>query len=310
MNAPVSLSDAAFRASHIGASEVAALFDASPYLTRFELFHRKLGTIDVPEFNATIDGTPENERIWWGVKLEAVIIEAACERWGYVPVETPARLDNGKGLGGHPDKVVMCPKRGRGILEVKTADWLVAKKWGAEPPVHYLLQAQSYAGLAGVNWADIVYLVGGNQLERHQEVFRPVVYADIETRVARFWKDLEAGNIPKPDYSRDGDTIRALYEDAGETLIDLRLDNRMPDLLTEYLDAKKDEKLATARVDAAQAEILENLGSNGAAMVEGFSCRVPTVAGKPDSIITADMVGQVIKGRKPHRRFYIKEKEA
>jgi predicted phage-related endonuclease len=52
MNAPANLDEAKFRASHVGASEAAALFDCSPYLTRFELWHRKAGNIATPEFNA------------------------------------------------------------------------------------------------------------------------------------------------------------------------------------------------------------------------------------------------------------------
>src|SRR5690606_13844867 len=85
MNAPAKFQvddDAAFRASVVGSSEVAALFDASPYLTRFELWHRKKGNIATPEFDAVADdGTPDNERIWWGVRLEKAILDAACERF-------------------------------------------------------------------------------------------------------------------------------------------------------------------------------------------------------------------------------------
>lgn len=309
MNAPANLSDAAFRASVVGASEVAALFGASPWLTRFELYHRKVGTIGTPEFNASHDGTPENERIYWGVKLEAPIIEAAKERYGYTDREQLPRLTNGKGLGGHPDRRVMCPKRGPGVIEVKMVDWLERKKWGDEPPMHYLLQSQTYQGLDNALWGDVVVLVGGNALERFCYDFRPVIYADIEARVAQFWRDIEAGKAPKPDYARDGEALREVYGDATDTLIDLRLDNRMPELLADYLAAKTAQKIADAAVETAQAEIIEKVGTNGAAMVDGYSIKVPTVAGKPDTIITADMVGQVIKGRKSHRRFYIKEKE-
>jgi hypothetical protein len=70
MNAPAhaSLTEAQFRASVVGASEVAALFDCSPYLTKFELWHRKKGNIATPEFNARHDnGMPDDERILWGV---------------------------------------------------------------------------------------------------------------------------------------------------------------------------------------------------------------------------------------------------
>lgn len=310
MTKHVDLSDDQFRASVVGASEVAALFDASPWLTRFELYHRKKGTIATPEFNAVTDGTPENERVYWGVKLERVIIEAACERWGYEPVDTPKRLDNGNGLGGHPDQIAICPDRGRGILEVKTADWLVAKGWGDEPPLNYLLQSQSYQGLAGVTWGDVIVLVGGNDLRRFQYDFRPKVYAEIEARVAEFWRDVEAGKAPKPDYSRDGKAISEIYGDPSATVIDMRHDNRMPELLTEYLAAREAEVLAGARVDACKAEIMDKLGNNAEAIIDGFSCRAPLITGKPDTIITADMVGQTIKGRASYRRLYVKEKAA
>lgn len=312
MNAPANLSDAQFRASVVGAGEVAALFDASPWLTHFELWQRKVGNIATPEFNArNFDGTPVNSRIHWGVKLEKLVIEEACERWGYEPLETPKRVDNGAGLGGHPDKRVRCPDRGVGVLEVKTVDWLERKKWGDEPPAHYLIQPNTYAGLCKVEWFDVIVMVlGGNtDLERHQYDFRPKLYAETERRVAEFWASIEAGKSPKPDYSRDGDALAELYGSPDDTVIDLRADNRMPSLMQEYLDAKADEKAAAARVDAAKAEILEKLGSNSTALVDGYQCRAPLTSGGADKVITADMVGQVIKGRASHRRFYIKEKE-
>ncbi len=309
MSAPTNLSDAAFRASVVGASEVAALFDSSPWLTRFELWHRKTGTIATPEFNAiNPDGTPENERVYFGVKLEPLVIEAACERWGYKPIDTAHQLDNGNGLGGHPDRLVT--DRGeKVVLEVKTADWLVAKKWGEEPPLHYLLQNMAYQGLAGCVRGDMIVLVGGNELRRFQYDFRPKLYAEIEARVAEFWRTVRDNEPPRPDYTRDKDTLAEMYGDAGDTVIDLRLDNRMPDLAAEYLAAKEWQKKADTAVEAAQAEILEKIGNNAMAMVEGYSVKVPTVAGKPDTIITAEMVGQTIKGRRAHRRFYVKQLE-
>src|SRR3546814_11306540 len=41
--------DDAFRSSVVGASEVSALFGCNPWLTEFELFHRKTGTIATPD---------------------------------------------------------------------------------------------------------------------------------------------------------------------------------------------------------------------------------------------------------------------
>jgi predicted phage-related endonuclease len=241
------------------------------------------------------------------VKLEAAIIEAAKERYGYTDREQLARLDNGRGIGGHPDRRVMCPRRGPGIIETKMVDWLERKKWGDEPPLHYLLQNQSYQGLDQVEWGDVVVLVGGNKLERFEYPFRPVIYADIEARVANFWQSVRENKPPKPEYARDRDTLAEVWSDPADVLIDMRHDNRMPVLACEYLEACEAKRSAETRVDELQGEILAKLGDATRAMVDGYSVKVPVIAGAADREITADMVGTIIKGRKSHRRFYVKE---
>ena len=292
--------DDLFRAQHVGAAEVAALFDASPWLTKFEMFHRKAGTIAVPDFGG-------NDRIEAGIRLEPAIIEWACDKWGYAPGEKLERLSNGKGLGGHPDHIVTCPERGPGILEVKTADWLIAKQWGDEPPLNYQLQTMTYMGLAGVQWGDLVMLIGGNELRRFQIEFRPKLYAEIEARVVEFWRDVEAGRAPKPDYTRDGDAIGALYTPGTDAAIDLKGDNLATIAAAEWLEADEACKAAAARRDAARAELAEKLGEAGTGFLDGFVIKSPTVKASPDITITEKMLGQVLKGRKAHRRFSIKE---
>jgi predicted phage-related endonuclease len=299
------IDEAQFRAAHVGASEAAALFDCSSYLTRFELWHRKKGNIDTPEFNAmSDDGTPDNERIYWGVRLEAAIIEAAKERYGYIDREQVGRLSNGKGLGGHPDRRVICPERGPGILEIKTADWLVRKGWGDEPPEHYLLQSQAYQGLDGVEWGDVLVLVGGNKLERFRYNFRPKIYAEIERRVAEFWQSVEANDPPPADYTRDLATITELTrEGTGET-IDLRTDNLAADAAARYLWAREARTKAQADEDAAKAELLDKLGAASVGLINGFMLRATDVAAVADREAKP---GEIIKGRRGYRRITVKE---
>lgn len=289
--------DDVFRGSVVGASEVAALFDASPYATHFELWHRKTGNIAAPEFGG-------NERIEAGIRLEPVIIDWACDKWGYVKRPTDKRLENGKGLGGHPDQFVTCPDRGPGLLEVKTADWLVAKGWGDEPPLHYQLQAMAYMGLAGVTWGDIVILVGGNELRRFQIEFRPKLYAEIERRVADFWESVRDNEPPKADYTRDLDTIRELYSAPGDTVADLRGDNLAAIAAAEYQAGKAIEKQGKERAEAALAELVEKMGEAGTALLDGFTFRATKVAAIADR--TAEP-GEVIRGRKSYCRYTVKE---
>lgn len=310
MNAPARIlsdGDDAFRAAHVGASEVAALFDASPYLTHFELFHRKAGNISTPDFMA--DGAPNNERIEAGIRLEPAIIEWACDRWGYERRETPKNLSNGRGLGGHPDQIVYCPDRGtEGILEVKTADWLVAKKWGDEPPLHYLLQAVTYMGLAGAAWGDVIVLVGGNELKRFQYAARPGIFADIEARVAAFWQAVRVGDAPRPDFARDGATLAEVLGEPTDEVIDLRLDNHADHLAAEFLAAKADMKAAETRAEVAKCELLLKIGDAGRALLPAHTIGANQTKGPPGTLITQEMVGTHVGARKGWRRFDVKEK--
>lgn len=307
MNAPASFDEATFRAKHIGASEVAALFDCSPYLTKFELFHRKRGNIATPAFNAMADdGTPENERVFWGVRLEEAIMAGAAERFGYTGIERNVELSNGKGLGAHPDALAYCPvRKSRGYVEIKMADWLVRKGWGDEPPANYLLQSQTGQGLAKVEWGDVLVLVGGNKLERFQYAFRPKIYAEIERRVDAFWQSIEADEPPPADYTRDLDTIMSLYREGTEEVVDLTADNLAHEAAAAFLFAKESRLEAEKREDAAKAELLDKLGTASTALLNGFVVRGTTVAAVPERIAEP---GEIIKGRKAYRRITVKEK--
>jgi predicted phage-related endonuclease len=308
MNAPAKIlsdGDDTFRASHVGASEVAALFDASPFLTHFELWHRKQGNIATPDFMA--DGAANNERIEAGIRLEPTIIEWACDRWHYQRRETPKNLSNGNGLGGHPDQLVTCPERGPGLLEVKTADWLVAKKWGDEPPLHYLLQTQAYIGLAGCQWGDVVVLVGGNQLQRFQYDFRPAIFAEIEARVTAFWQSVRANDPPKPDFARDGATLTEILGEPTEEVIDLRRDNEADHLACDFLAAKAEIRAAEQRAEEAKNALLLKIGNAGVALLPAHRLTANQTKGSSGTLITAEHVGTTIGARKGYRRFDLKE---
>lgn len=298
--------DAEFRARHVGASEAAALFDCNPWLTHFGLWHRKAGNIETPEFDAMKDdGSPENERIYWGVRLESAIIEAAKERFGYTdrpPSDPP--LTNGKGLGGHPDRRVTCPQRGPGVIEAKMVDWLEFKKWGDEPPLHYLIQGNTYAGLDRCSWFDLLVLVGGNKLERFQYEFRPKLFEETERRVEAFWRSLADKKPPKPDYASDLGALKELYGEQGDETIDLVGDNRAAIAAAEYLAAATEERDAKARKEAAQAELIDKLKDAAVGFCDGFTIRATLVKAIPDR--EADP-GEIIKGRKAYRRFNVKE---
>jgi predicted phage-related endonuclease len=247
----------ALRSEHVGGSEVAALFDEHAQLTAFELWHRKKGLLPEPDLS-------DNDRVFWGSCLEPAIANGVAAKTGWdvwkVGEYHSARPE--LGLGGSLDYKVVGQDRGPGVLEIKTADWLVAKRWHkGEPPLSYMLQIQSYLALTGWSWGCMAVLVGGNDLRLFEYDRRPKTIAIIEKRVAEFWKSIEANDPPKPDFGADHDAIAALYgtTEIGK-VIDLSSSNRLPELIAEYQDAVDRRRNGAFAAKAAKAEIHSLLG--------------------------------------------------
>ena len=108
----------ALRAANIGSSEVAALFDASPYMTRFMLYHAKAGNAPLKQ--------PDDERVDWGQYLEPGIARgiAAEMRWNLVERKEYLSSATVAGLGCTIDRHVEDHLSGPGIVEIKNVDFV------------------------------------------------------------------------------------------------------------------------------------------------------------------------------------------
>ena len=263
------------RGQHVGGSEVAALFGEHAQITPFELWHRKKGNIAEPDLS-------DNDRVLWGTILEPAIANgvSAKTEWTVRKVRRyHSRLPE-LALGGSLDYEIIGNKRGPGVLEIKTADWLVVRDWeNGEPPLSYELQVQTYLALTGRTWGCMAVLVGGNDLRLFEYERRPKTIEIIESRVADFWKSIAEGKEPKPDFSRDGSTISKLHADviAGK-VIDLSASNRAPILIDEYCAAQAEEKAAHKRKDAAKAELITLIGDAEGAVCGSAKVSCKTIA--------------------------------
>ena len=85
------------RRTHIGASEVASLFDCG-YLSHFDLWHQKKGLLPVEDLS-------DNERVVIGRNVENGIAAASGELFGYELVKAKCYLidEIEPGLGSTPD---------------------------------------------------------------------------------------------------------------------------------------------------------------------------------------------------------------
>jgi putative phage-type endonuclease len=279
------------RKQDITSTEVAALFASSPYMTEFELYHRKAGTLTADTFEV-------NERMVWGNRLEAAIAFGVAEDFGLIvePMKVYARVPELRMGSSFDFKVVgivegfegdqsardMFRQHGHGILEVKNVDGLQFKRgWveegeTIEAPLHIEFQVQAQLEVADLNWALIAPLVGGNTpkvviRERDRDVG-----AAIMERVTTFWKRVITNTPPEPDYLNDADTIGQLYVENDGSAIDLSDDATLIARCIEYKAAAKDAKDADDRKKAARAEILTIIKAAKSVTTQGFKLSAGT----------------------------------
>lgn len=281
------------RAKHVGASEVAALFDAHPHMTRFELWHIKAGNLPRPDLD-------DDERVFWGTVLEPAVALGVAKRtgWNIRKVRRYLVSDTVPGMGASLDYEIVAHERGPGVLEIKTVDSLQFRTWDdGELPLHYELQLQHQLAVTGRSWGCVGVLIGGNALRLYERERRPKTIAKIEKAVAAFWQSIAEAKPPQPDFATDAEAIAALYQSVIDgKVIDLTGDNRLPELCAAYQAAAKDEKEAAARKEAAKAEILTKIGDAEIAICGDFKISAKTVSG-----------GIVTYERKPYRSFRLSE---
>lgn len=288
----------AARAKVVGASEVGALFGVSPHTSHWALWQIKAGRVPPPDLSG-------DERVTWGLRLEAAIADAVAETKGWEVRPGGHRTSEGSpGLGCTLDREALDRARGLGCLELKTVDWLVRKRtWGAEPPPHILLQLQAQLAVTRYRWGAVAALVGGNELRIWEYEARPKVIAEIEKRVRAFWVSIRENKPPAVDGSPStADTLAALYPDASAPPIDLRADNELPEACAGFLRAREARQAAEREERQYSNLIRAKVGDAEAAMVNGYTVRATAVAAIPDRVAEP---GEKIKGRAGYRRLNV-----
>ena len=280
-----------WRKADLTSTEAAALFGASPYATKFELHHRKAGTLPEAEFAA-------NERMKWGNRLEGAIALGIAEDYGLIvePFKVYMRVPELRMGSSFDFKVVgitehfvgdqsarqMFLRHGPGVMEIKNVDGLQFRRaWlddgeTIEAPPHIEFQVQHQLVVADMQWAMIAPLVGGNTpkvilRERDQAVGQAIIM-----KVREFWARIDTNTPPTPDYVEDADTIGRLYVDNDGSSRDLSDNFRLIQLCQEYKAAAADEKDAKQRRTAAKAEILTIIEATKSVTTVGYKISAGT----------------------------------
>lgn len=305
----------AMRDKDLTSTEAAALFGCSPYATTYELFHRKTGQL-VVDFES-------NDRVVWGNRLEAAIAFGIAEDHGLIvePFKVYARIPELRMGSSFDFKIIgladgytgdetyrdLFRENGPGIMEVKNVDGLQFKRgWIAdgaimEAPPHIELQVQHQQEVADMEWTLIAPLVGGNTPMPFVRMRDRQIGAAICEKVSEFWKMVDAGKAPDPDFNVDGSTIAALLANDNGATIDMSDNNRLAEVVALHAAASADYKDAETRKDAAKAEILLIIGENKTVIGSGFKISAGSVKESPGTLIEPHMIGTRVGGRKGYR---------
>lgn len=296
------------RAKDITSTEVSALFGLSPYLTEFELFHQKLDGVIV-----TLE---ETERLKLGQRLEAAIAHGAAEDMGWEIAKMDVYVrDQAARMGSSFDFEILSSSDGPGILEVKNVDrlayrqnWIDDGQGNIEAPEHIELQVQHQMAVTGRAWCAIVVLVGGNEQKIVLRNRDDGIGKKLREKVIAFWDRVQSGQAPAPDYDRDAEyIIKRSRANDGE---DLQADASLAEMIRIYQFVSREcadlEKIKERR----KAEILDRIGTASRVFTDFGTLTCGQVQDAPAVVITPDMVGQTINGRKGYRSFrFISKKE-
>lgn len=220
------------RSYGIGASEVPAVLGLSPWKSPFALWSEKLGIKTEPR---------EQERLYWGRELEAVIVRRYAE-------ETGRQLED---LGRRTvlistrwpilcctlDRRIVGDPRGLGVCEVKNVSEFVGDEWDEEPPLMYQAQGQAQLAVTGYTWGALVALIGGNRLVHYDFERNDAFIGAMAERCAEFWARVERREPPDVDASdATAAALAALYpHETGATVM-------LPDDAAEW-DAKRQDAM-------------------------------------------------------------------
>lgn len=206
------------RLEHVGASEVAALFNKSDYLTKYGLYVMKR---DKMEFAG------DNERQLLGNNLESGIAKSIAhqEGWRIGKCKYYYSLD---GMGATPDYEIYESKNSYKIialLQIKNVSidqWY--DKWqGEKPPFAYVLQVQQEMACSGIDAAYIGACIGGSELRVWKYSAHTATAAVIANAVAKFWHDVKEGIEPELT-DKDIETVKRVYPGGEEEVTVTRYD--------------------------------------------------------------------------------------
>lgn len=282
------------RSKLLGASEVAALFDCHPYLTKRQLWMRKKGLVPPDDETEAMEAGKFAELMlapWYAKRTGRRVLTPQEFYRGAAGYETPATVDPVPfaiivrhptlPLQCTPDRILQCSNEGcelpsfglptrNGVLQLKNADRWLLDQWEGEEgavtaPLCYQVQVQAELLCTGLKWGALAASIGGNRL-RHLDIeAHPAFQSKLGAACVNFMQSLALDQAPAPT-ADDLDEIRRAFPLAvpGRTK---ELDNAAA--LMEYAKHAAFSKWHEEQADHYKAQLQAELGDAEVATIGG-----------------------------------------
>lgn len=288
------------RKHDVTSTESAALFGLSPYMSHFELYHRKK--------NKDITDIQMNDRMLWGTRMQNVIAEGIGMDNGVIVRPEPEYMRIVRSRMGasfdyeivgiiedpfnpgqihgarHPATYTLLQRmfmdHGPGLFEIKATGYVEFRdNWTRNDdktitaPGHIEIQLQHQLHVAdSYKWGAIGVLVAGNTPKVTARLRDREVGDSLEAAIYQLWLDIQNGNVPDPKYPDDAAYVKMLNANIEDGKIyDGRNDPDFASLCGEYRDYLDSETDAKARKDSAAAQIADIMKDASRALVNGFN---------------------------------------
>lgn len=280
------------RTKDITSTEIAALFGLSPYMTEFELWHRKK--------DGRVVNFESNERMQWGTALQDAIAAEIAKKQGWTVRRMNEYIrDPELRAGASFDFSIeeeftngMAKGISTNLLEIKNVDslafrdgWIEDDFGNIEAPLHIEIQVQQQLMVSGRSVCYIGALVGGNKEVLIKREANPAVFASIRAKIAAFWASIDANRAPMPNFAQDAEFISKLYGYADPNKIMNVSGAEMLDKAKEYKRLADVAKDAETKRKALKAEMLTIIGDSEKAIGDGFKISASMVSGGPVSYV-------------------------
>lgn len=256
----------AARAKCVTASVAGALLGLSPYTTLYRLWAEKSERI-VPDH----DETPAMRK---GRVLEPGAVELAredCPSWQILYKRANIFYRNETlRIGATPDAFGFRPdKPGIGIIQVKiVSEEVLASEWTEDdgsivPPEWIMVQALVEAKMTGAQWASVYVMAVGRAIVGHM-VDIPLldnVWNLLLHELDKFWKLVDSGVDPSPDWERDAQAVAEVYRRSKPSEVDM-LDEDLDKIVGEF-EATRQQRLASEKLEEVlKAKVLYGIKDN------------------------------------------------